>query len=284
MFRSFKINLYNDWLNQIRGELNKDGYDTYNIDKEELPYKYFNLLNRRVSAVPRRVFISNELYKSYYYNKYKEVITDLKNLIEEGKDISPHLSKKIDNINYNDGLLNDWGIHHLHLSRKKGRGKFNERTGPLLYVRFEHNRAYFINIYNHKNWCKKEIIEIIHRNWEKDFERFRLKGVESIYPQLDEKDHQALRNSNINTLIQIDNNVVYMGFGLGMSSSGHSQLALLQEQRHRNALKAAENYINHKMIISGNYGKKIYFYPIFHDNYLKIIELYTLKIVYVLRL
>jgi hypothetical protein len=44
-------------------------------------------------------------------------------------------------------MLNDWGIHHLHLGTKISKNTgFVERTGPLLFVKFEKNVAYFIGV------------------------------------------------------------------------------------------------------------------------------------------
>lgn len=38
--------------------------------------------------------------------------------IEQGVDLGPYLSKKIADLDYDDDLLNDWGVHHLHLGTK----------------------------------------------------------------------------------------------------------------------------------------------------------------------
>lgn len=281
MCKNFQMNLYDDWLNQLSTKLTREGYDVCNMDKSELPYKYFNMLNKKLVQIPRQVLISKELYQSQYYNKYKKVINCLKSLIEKGEDISAYLSKKIDAIDYNDGLLNDWGIHHLHLStEKESNSKFNKRTGELLFVRFQNDKAYFINIYKHNNWAKKEVIQIVHRNWEEDFKSFRLEGVISLHPRIEDEDYQKLRNKNINTLIEVEEGIVYMGFGFGITTSGHGQLAMIEELRCKKALKSAEKYINHEMVMKDKLGKKIYFYPIFHNEYLSIIDLYTIKEVY----
>lgn len=281
MCKNFQMNLYDDWLNQLSTKLTREGYDVCNMDKSELPYKYFNMLNKKLVQIPRQVLISKELYQSQYYNKYKKVINCLKSLIEKGEDISAYLSKKIDAIDYNDGLLNDWGIHHLHLStEKESNSKFNKRTGELLFVRFQNDKAYFINIYKHNNWAKKEVIQIVHRNWEEDFKSFRLEGVISLHPRIEDRNYQKLRNKNINTLIEVEEGIVYMGFGFGITTSGHGQLAKIEELRCKKALKSAEKYINHEMVMKNKLGKKIYFYPIFYNEYLSIIDLYTIKEVY----
>ena len=281
MCKNFQMNLYDDWLNQLSTKLTREGYDVSNMKKSELPYKYFNMLNKKLVQIPRQVLISKELYQSPYYNKYKKVINYLKSLIEKGEDISAYLSKKIDSIDYNDGLLNDWGIHHLHLStEKESNSKFNKRTGELLFVRFQNTKAYFINIYKHNNWAKKEVIQIVHRNCEEDFRTFRLEGVLSLHSRIEDRNYQKLRNKNINVPIEVEEGVVYMGFGFGITTSGHGQLAMLEERRCKKALKRAEEYINHEMVMKDILGKKIYFYPIFHNEYLSIIDLYTMKKVY----
>ena len=67
---------------------------------------------------------------------------------------------------YNDDLLNDWGIHHLHLGTEYNkRGKI-KRSKNLLFCIINSKSVYFINIQEHKaNWANKELLEIVYDNW-----------------------------------------------------------------------------------------------------------------------
>ena len=98
-----------------------------------------------------------------------------------GEDIRSYLGKEILDIDYHDEFLNDWGIHHLHLgtnlNKKTG---FMGRTGPVLFVRFDKEYAYFINIYDHGAWIKQKIIKILHNNWPKTILQFKMKAVNSL--------------------------------------------------------------------------------------------------------
>ena len=56
--------------------------------------------------------------------------------IRKGEDLT-HLSKRITDLDYNDALLNDCGIHHLHLGIDVDDSGFDTRIGPLLFVHFD---------------------------------------------------------------------------------------------------------------------------------------------------
>ena len=53
-----------------------------------------------------------------------------------------------------DGLLNEWGVHHLHLGTKSysKNHAFIARTGPLLLALIAEDDFYAINVYLHGAW------------------------------------------------------------------------------------------------------------------------------------
>ena len=63
-----------------------------------------------------------------------------------------HLSRKIVDLDYDDDLLNDWDIYHLHLGTNLHIDGFVKRTGPMLFVRFNEQNAYFKNVMGHGSW------------------------------------------------------------------------------------------------------------------------------------
>lgn len=141
---NFDIHLKQDWFDILKGRLKMWGH---NIDETgvEVSHIYFNFIKRRILPKSREIKISKEFKCP---KEYKEGLDILKSKIKKGEDLIPYLSKNILKVNYNDSLLNDWGIYHLHLGKKK-KDNFIERTGPLLFAKFDDENAYFINIYSH---------------------------------------------------------------------------------------------------------------------------------------
>ena len=84
-----------------------------------------------VDTVPRKIIKADE-----FTSPPPELVDGFNILIDkikEGIDITPHLSKKLTDLNYDDPLLNDWGIYHLHLGTEFDKRGFVNRTGPPLY-------------------------------------------------------------------------------------------------------------------------------------------------------
>jgi hypothetical protein len=62
-------------------------------------------------------------------------------------------------------LLNDWGVHHLHLSSIIEADGFVKRDRPLLFVSFTADAAYLIDIMKHGDWCRDHVLEVLAREW-----------------------------------------------------------------------------------------------------------------------
>ncbi len=125
----------------------------------ELLAIYGNWRRRQVDPVPRFVHQSAALKASrYHYDPtYKFEIAKLVNKLQVGGDVGPHLServrdaykapnpakpKKLSDRRDIDMLLNDWGVHHLHLSSAPGKKGFNARTKMVLMAVILRNDAY----------------------------------------------------------------------------------------------------------------------------------------------
>ena len=96
--------------------------------------------------------------------------------IEKGESVNPHLNSatKKDQL---DGLLYDWGIHHLHLGETFSAPGYVERTGPVLFAIFRKDDVYFIDIRNHEGWSDKNLLEIVNRNWPELLSIYKMEGV-----------------------------------------------------------------------------------------------------------
>jgi len=236
-----KIDLLNDWTNILKEQLINYGYNIDpNEDNENICIMFFNLQKRLIPNKKRKVLYSGVFSCPPDYKSGLDIIIKK---IENGGSLLPHLSKLIKDITYNDPMLNGWGVYHLHLGTTLDSDGFIKRTGPLLYARFDNDNAYLINVYEHGAWTKQEIIKIIHRNWPKSIESFLLKGVIESEHKFNDNDLKDLRNSHINTFIEVENGVIYAPLGWGSSLSGVSTQAVLQCNHYARYFKKLETYI-----------------------------------------
>ncbi|MBD3350055.1 MAG: hypothetical protein GF364_01035 [Candidatus Lokiarchaeota archaeon] len=205
----------------------------------ELCLKYLNLTTRLVDPKPREV-LKSDLF--YCPKRFRTVLENLENKIKNGEDLTPYLSSRVGWVDdeggrkdrHRDRLLIAWGIHHIHLGEKKGSNGFIERTGPLLFVRFTEEKAYFLIIRRHgrrtkKNgqkskryhypWNRQFFIDILHNNWS-DSIRDNEVGLEYEAPS-DEEIKQWMRGY-INVPPKTKNGTAYFGPGSGFTLSGDS--------------------------------------------------------------
>lgn len=213
-----KIDFYRDWKDLLKRRLLEEGFKKDDLSTD-VCFQYFNYSRRLISPLPRKVRISKEFHCPENLREGLDLIIEK---IKNGVDLKPHLSKGILNLNYHDDLLNDWGIHHLHLGTIKDNSGFFRRTGPVLFVRFDNKCAYIINVMRHGSWAKQEMIRIIHNNWPESVERFQLVGVSAANPALTDKQYKEARHSHSIVLVEGGKGTVYGPLGMGYSTSGHS--------------------------------------------------------------
>lgn len=165
-FMDIKIDFKSDYIDLLYEQLKSAGWHGSREDGD-IEFKHANFLRRNVTAQKRKVFVSRNL-KCPKENKKAYNLILHKILI--GEPITPHLSRSLKKPDYDDLFLNEWGIHHLHLSTKIEKDGFCERTECVLLVIFEKDYALVIDIRPHgkKNptlWVQKSILDIILYSW-----------------------------------------------------------------------------------------------------------------------
>lgn len=234
------LNFKQDWIEILRTELASKGFSSNpTIDFDTICIQYFNLKRRLIPQQKRKVLISNEFSCPPSVANGLEL---LKGKIENGENLTPHLSTLLQNINYNDSMLNDWGIYHLHLGERMLASGFMERSDPLLYARFDHNNFYFVNVYDHNNWTKKEIIRILHDNWPESIKNYKLNGIIRLRHNLNEQEIKHARNAKLNTMVELDEGVVYAPLGGGLTTAGTSIEVMQQVNMTHRVLNAYETH------------------------------------------
>src|SRR6267154_371871 len=103
------INLLSDWIQLLKYDLTSRGYQLNPEDDENtIGIKYFNYCKRIIEPKPRQILESD------IFNCPSDLLpglTMVKSKVSQGVELSPHLSTKLTDLNYNDDLLNDWGIY-----------------------------------------------------------------------------------------------------------------------------------------------------------------------------
>lgn len=221
-----EIDFYSDWIAHLKTELTAFGYDTMQMQTPEaVAHTFLNLTKRLVRPIPRSVL------RAQNFSCPPDLVTGLTEVerkISAGEDLSPHLSKLLRNPTFNDPLLNDWGIHHVHLGTTLDSDGFVNRTGPVLFARFDGTNAYLIDVLPHSSWSLQRLVKELHDNWPASINRYRLNRVIGLSTTVSDKDVAVLRKGNVNTMVDLGGGIVYAPIGGGYSTSGLSTDVVMQ--------------------------------------------------------
>jgi hypothetical protein len=194
--------------------------------------------HRFVAPVPRNVLISRELRKSGVA-AYQAAFDAIKQKIERGEDLTPHLSTLVHKPFRNasstrrgnrDYLLSDWGVHHLHLATTLRPNGTSERTKDVLFAIFSQDTAYLMCLQLHPkeaNWADEDIFAIVVKNWPNaDLVHQSFSGLTMVSKPSNEERLQ-LREAGVMTPMEIDGKL-YVPRNMGLTTAGTS-IHLTQE-------------------------------------------------------
>lgn len=120
------------------------------IDPGKLLSIYMGWRARMIPPHRREVNVSKELLANLLLTSCHRNFAIFQAKIENGDKLWPHLSRKIENVLDLDLLLDDWGIHHFHLSEAVdsdgfvNRNRVQGQEEPLLFAIFKHSDAYLL--------------------------------------------------------------------------------------------------------------------------------------------
>lgn len=261
---------FNDMLIAELAEYNLTIDPTESSDKIRL--MFFNFKRRLIEPIPRKIFISDVFSCPPELEPGLDI---LKEKIEKGEDLTPYLSKNIYKLDYNDSLLNDWKIYHLHLGESlESDNKFIERTGLVLFVRFDAENAYLINVMTHGSWTKQEMVRTIHNNWSDSIRDYLFNGVIGLTHVPTDDEIKTYRKYGVNSAIEVAPEVIYAPIGGGLTSSKTSVEVSIVMIDYNRLLKKLEDYVVENLqeigtkisAKTGNQNKELTIKLIIEDN------------------
>ena len=236
-----QMDFQKDLISMMEAKLKSMGYSVSSgLDNRNIKIKYFNVLLRMVSIAPRRVIESKE------FNCPRESDLAYKYFVaksEKGENLNPYLSRNLSDLNYNDPMLNDWGIHHFHLGASLETDGFMARTDTLLFAKVTEDKIYAINIDRHGAWTQQALVEVIHNNWPELLEPYKLKGIIDISDVATDEEIGQLRKSGSNSILKLPGGSFYAPIGGGYMISGESMEAVNLANHYSTIAKRLEKYI-----------------------------------------
>lgn len=189
-------------------------------DLNNLLIHFHTVFLRRIPIKPWKVHISPNI-------KDRKEINDIEKMLKNGENMNALLSNKVKNLNqrkHHDLLAYEWGIYHFHFEES--------RSNELLFVYFNHDDAYLIDILEHERpdstnvtWTNTNLIQIIHDNWPDVINGYIFtKCSES--PILTNEQRKNLRKKSGNSNIIVSDGTEYMPLGGGFTSSKHPSRAI----------------------------------------------------------
>ena len=224
-----------DFLAQLSTEMNrilptrsrreKDAFAA--LDVHEQTWRFLNWQSRLVHPHPRQVNVADGFDGLPGVRVNRAAVDALLGSLARGDDVRGHLSKGVmegyrlhppgrkDGPDF-DLMLNEWGIHHLHLDGSPGPG-FKPRTRDVLYAILGRGAAYVLAVAPHGAWTSRQLIAAAQRSWPHQGLFVPL----GVMPGRDwtEDEHKALRRAGTTTAAVQDGKPWISGIALGLTTT-----------------------------------------------------------------
>jgi hypothetical protein len=228
----------------------------------ELLVLYLNWRDRLIPAAPRRVSRSSVFDTNPIVHERSVAIAQIIDDIEQGRDLTRYFSRSVTigfdlpqvqatkNLNkqrHLDLMLNDWGVHHLHISTQidpdgfAKRGKQKQADEPLLFAVFRQQTAYLIDIMKHGDWTRDHVLEVLATEWPDEGVIYELKGVLGGARPYTDEERAKLRPAGLSAPF-VHNGRVFAPAG-GISTAGTSAKASIDSGRIMRTLARFEEQI-----------------------------------------
>ncbi len=242
-----QLDFYSDWIALLQTELVGMGYTIpAGTAPRDVALLYFNALFRRIPKKPRQILKSRELQCP---PQLQNGLNWLEQKVANGDDLNPHLSRKTKKLDYDDALLNDWGIFHFHLGTAFRTDGLVDSTDPVLFARVTDSDFYEIHTASHGTWADLDLIEILHTNWPQAIEHRKLPQALALQYVPDTAAIEKLRKDQLNTAIQTNDGTIYGQFGGGYASDGTSTVVVMNANTHTSEVKELEKWVRENIAL-----------------------------------
>lgn len=162
-----QIDLKADFLSYILIELQALGVSPPSKDLTECALLLFKLQRRCPESRPRSIRVSTVFTLPDELHKGFGLLCDA---IRRGDNLRPYLSRQTYKVKKSDGLLDDWGIHHLHMGEGFQSNGLIEGTLTVAFALIADECVYFIDALPHgpdypDTWVEEQLIHVIDQNW-----------------------------------------------------------------------------------------------------------------------
>ena len=226
------IDLHADFASACARELQAAGYALPAGPAVEIIRCYANVRNRRVPQCPRKVYKASYVVPAHLGAGEQAFLT----AVAAGADLRPYQSTRLEKADFNDGMLNDFGIQHFHLGTGPHPTKpgFMARTEPVLFALVRDDAFYSLGCYAHGAWSQTSLLDLIHATWPNVISSSspnrppvgptNTPGTEILGLRHNYTDDEVatLRKAGINAITQRPDGTIHVGPGGGVTLSGNS--------------------------------------------------------------
>lgn len=251
---SMRIDFESDLVGIARQELGKAKVaQTLLLPDRDALVRFFVLQHRLLPPGPYEVEMSEEAVLSFALARepLRVGILGLLSSAKRGASLWHYQSRRLIQGRFppkmkpqdpeHDMLLNDWGIHHLHLGTKFDADGFAERTDTLAFVTIRDRTMFVIDFRPHSSsWSCIELLGITDRKWPR-----LLSVINGVLPSKEpwsEKRHQELRSAGLYSPVELNGRMV-MPSGSAYATSGHSTSAIMRMDLTLQRLLQMEDFL-----------------------------------------
>jgi len=146
---------------------------------------------------------------------------NLRQKVESGDDLFPHLTRQIKNIDSRDPMLMHWRINHFHIGTVPDPKHVGLIRGGkhIVYAYVDDEAFYAIALLEHGHWEDIQLVEIIKRNWP---DNKHICEEMILAHQYSHEETLELRKNQINAPTVLDDGSHYMGHGETMAGTSAS--------------------------------------------------------------
>lgn len=258
------VDLISDVEALLKESLEKHGVKL--SPNKNIMYQYCNVLIREIEPRKRAVFKS----KSFKCPPHlKATLAEMENKILNGADLNCYLSKTLLTGDYNDDILNDWNIYHLHINPYQ-QDNFVERSDYLLFACITPDIFYMIDIKKHNEnnlWYKSDLLKTVYQNWPSLLNRVILENANTKDFLNTPQEIKSFRRAHITTPTKLSNSTASFPPGGGYTADGSSITATRYARAIHNHLAC------YQLILHGHFEKLFIAFQTYSPKPLKVLNL-----------